>query len=313
MNPRRWCFLSAVATTMICMMICMSSGAEARNERHHGYFSHGDRDQKSVPRTSDNRPSRSQANGFGWAIGQMIGACEERVTELKTTPFDDVTRTVRPDEDQRDALEHIRNTMIGAADTLAATCPKDIPPELSEKLDLLTHVLDRIAASLAALRPAFVTFYGLLDDEQKARLVVNFSHNSQPKSDRDAPVGENEHRFANGIDAKQAPVCRQWVAALRTWPIREIDTGMSLSDEQRAALYEVAAAIYRAAGGLVMSCPAETPLTPVGRLDAEQKTLQAMRQGVDAIQSVLADFENSLNEEQKKWLDKVVTDPRAPR
>jgi hypothetical protein len=309
MNPRQWCFLFAVAITMICV----SSRAEARDERHHGYFLHKDQNQEPAPRTSGKRQSRGKENGFGWAIGQMIGACGERVTELKKTPFDDVTRTIRPDEDQRDALEHVRNTAIGAADTLAATCPKDIPPELSEKLDVLTHVLDRVAASLAALRPAFVTLYGLLDDEQKARLVINLSHNSQPQSDRDAPVSTNEHTFANRIDAKQDPICGQWVAALRSWPIRQIEIGMSLSDEQHAALYEVTAAIYRAAGGLVTSCPAEDPLTPVGRLDAGQKKLQAMRQGIDAIQSVLADFENSLNEEQKKRLDVVVnSNPRAP-
>jgi hypothetical protein len=236
----------------------------------------------------------------------MIGACGERVTEMNKTPFDDVTRTVRPDDHQRDALEQIRNTTIGAADSLAATCPKAIPPELNEQLDLLAHVLDRVEASLVALRPAFVAFYALLDDEQKGRLLVNLSPNSQPKSDKDAAVATKDNTFANGMDAQQDPICRQWVAALRNWPIRQIESRITLSDEQYAALHEVAAATYRAAAGLVMSCPAEKPLTPVGRLDAGQKKLVAMRQGIAAILPVLTDFENSLTDDQKRRFETVI-------
>jgi hypothetical protein len=95
-------------------------------------------------------------------------------------------------------------------------------------------------------------------------------------------------------------------AALRSWPIGEIARGMRLSDQQHAALHEVAAATYRAAGDLLASCPTDNPLTPVGRLDAEREEMRALLFGINAIQPVLADFEDTLNADQKKSLDAMV-------
>jgi hypothetical protein len=98
--------------------------------------------------------------------------------------------------------------------------------------------------------------------------------------------------FDNQQNADQEPVCRQWASILRSWPTRQIEAGTQLSDEQHAALYEVTAAFYHAASGLVSSCPAENPLTPLGRLEAEQKQLEALRQGIDIIQPVITGFES---------------------
>jgi hypothetical protein len=98
-----------------------------------------------------------------------------------------VSRTIRAGENQRHALEQIRSTASTAADTLAVTCPKDIPAPLGQRLDKLGVALDAIAASLATMRPAFAAFYESLDDEQKARLaVIDLSRQSQAKADRDS-------------------------------------------------------------------------------------------------------------------------------
>ena len=53
------------------------------------------------------------------------------------------------------------------------------------------------------------------------------------------------------------------------------------------------AAIYRAAGSLAGACAAKDRLTALGRLDAKQQQLQALRQSIDAIAPVLK-FEDSL-------------------
>ena len=63
----------------------------------------------------------------------------------------------------------------------------------------------------------------------------------------------------------------------------------------------------RAAGGLVGACPAEDRFTALGRLDAKQRQLQALRHGIDAIQPVLSKFENSLNDSQRTQLAIAVT------
>jgi hypothetical protein len=121
----------------------------------------------------------------------------------------------------------------------------------------------------------------LLDDEQKARLIVNSFRESQSESDSGSPVVRTEHTLNEGIPVVQDPVCNQFVAALRSWPIGQIETGITLTDEQHATLHEVAAAAYRAAGRLVTPCRAEHRLTTVRRLDSD-KWLDVSKNTLDA-------------------------------
>ena len=73
--------------------------------------------------------------------------------------------------------------------------------------------------------------------------------------------------------------CQQWMVSLRSWPVRQIEEGTSLSDEQHAALYELTAAFYRAAGRLGTACVADDRFTPPGRLEARQDALEALQKG----------------------------------
>ena len=89
---------------------------------------------------------------------------------------------------------------------------------------------------------------------------------------------------------------------LRSWPVRQIEEGASLSDEQHATLYELTAAIYRAAGQLVAFCNADDRLTPPGRLEARQNQLEALQNGIEAIRPAFARFESGLTDVQKAKL-----------
>jgi hypothetical protein len=241
-------------------------------------------------------------------IKRMIGACAGQAIEMKTMPFDLVFRTVQPNDAQRNALEQVRSRANEAAATLSASCPKDIPAELGHQLDRLGDALDSISASLAALRPALAAFYDALDDEQKARLVaIDFSRKPPSKTERRERRAANGGVPNDGPGATRDPVCDQWVVILRSWPVRQVERAISLSDEQHANLYDLTAAIYRAAGSLMGACPAEDRFTALGRLDAKQQQLQALRQGVDAIKPNLSKFENSLNDSQRTRLAIVIT------
>jgi hypothetical protein len=88
-------------------------------------------------------------------------------------------------------------------------------------------------------------------------------------------------------------------AILRRWPMRQIEDGIQLLDEQHAALHEVAAAFYNAVSGLVSSCPIENPFTPVGRLEAEQRQLEALKRGIEIIQPIITSFEKLLTGAQR--------------
>src|SRR4029077_7197126 len=103
---------------------------------------------------------------------------------------------------------------------------------------------------------------------------------------------------------------RAGCAILRSWPVRQVERAISLSDEQHADLHDLTAAIYRATGGLVGACPAEDNFTALGRLDAKQRQLEALRKGIDAIQPVLSTFENSLSDSQRVRVTTVINGSR---
>jgi hypothetical protein len=154
--------------------------------------------------------------------------------------------------------------------------------------------------SRASLRPSVMNFYTLLDDEQKARIVLNISAaTTLLKSDQTSGSGSTLGEVGQGP-------CSQWAVTLRSWPTKQIEMEMDLSDEQYAALYDVTAAMHRAAGDLMTSCPAQGYLTTIGRLDTQQKQLEALRHGVNATQPILARFENLLNAGQKTRLRAIV-------
>ena len=111
----------------------------------------------------------------------------------------------------------------------------------------------------------------------------------------------------NRADAERDPVCHQWVVMLRSWPVTQVERAISLSDEQHANLYDLTAVIYRAAGSLGGACAAKDRLTTLGRLDAKQQQLQALRQGIETIKPVLSKFEDSLSDSQRTRLAIAIT------
>lgn len=249
-------------------------------------------------RNKDNRRSATFAAG----LGEMIHACTDQAPGLRNVPLESVAQAIQlKTDDQRVALEQVRSSAESAARRLDANCPKSIPAELGAKLDTLDNGLSVAVDSLRRLRPALVKLYALLDDEQKGRLVaLSISRDAVTPSGR---AGNRKDRGSEGrADQDAKSICAQWAAKLRTWLVGQIDAGMQLSDTQRAALYELSAAIYRSAGDLVEACPVENPVTPVGRLDATYDELEALRQDIVAIRPSAAAFESALNDVQRKRL-----------
>jgi hypothetical protein len=70
-------------------------------------------------------------------------------------------------------------------------------------------------------------------------------------------------------------------------------------DAQRAKLQNLQSAASQAADTIKAACPTDVPPTPPARLAAVGQLLQAMLQGVETMQPALADFYDSLNDDQK--------------
>jgi hypothetical protein len=307
---------SRLVLSMVVIVLCASSSAEARRWRR--YYSQPYIDQSVVNDRNRNadressipsaRPFRSQGPAFGATVEQLIRGCNQEAIELKNWPFDSLAQIVGPDENQRNALQQMQDTAVKTADILASTCPKEIPAPLTARFDALKHGLEAFIAALDGVRPVIETFYTSLNDEQKARLVAMYmsNNNSREKSDQSRRSSRNGQTYRDASSTQQESICGKWAGALRDWPTRQIESNMTLSDTQHAALYDLTASTYRAAGTLIASCPTETSFTPLGQIEAKRKRVDALGQATSMIRPFLDRFTDTLNDEQKIRLTKIV-------
>jgi hypothetical protein len=247
-------------------------------------------------------------------------------------------RIADADEAQRRALDALRGGAKGAAERLASDCPQQVPPVLSTRLEAVEQGIDVAVEAFATLQPALQTFYGALDDEQKARLLRDMTRSGAPAAqrtrgrwrepayqqsgERSAERRERRSRwraYAEGRDPAErikpdnrtggasrmaapnpwAGACEDFAAALRGWPIREIERGVQLSEPQRVIFYELVTASLKAADTLVTACPADTALTPARRMETMLARLAAVRAATAVIRPALARFYEALDQGQK--------------
>lgn len=115
----------------------------------------------------------------------------------------------------------------------------------------------------------------------------------------------------DGSDLAQTPEsatdiaqsCSGFAPGVGGLPLDRIAAAVKPTESQRPAFDQLKAASAKAETLLKSACPSQPPLTPVGRLDALQKRLEAMDQAVDTLEGPLAAFSSALSEEQRKALD----------
>ena len=267
--------------------------------------------------------ARASSGAFGTVIEELVRGCAQRGTELVNWPFDEIARIADPNELQRRALQALRDAAKEAAERLASDCPQQVPAAPSARLEAVEQGIDIALAAFATLQPAMQAFYGALDDEQKARLQRDMTMSAAPapsaersreradqRSDqrreprRGATRGTKPDDRLSGASRIAAPklgvgACEGFAAALRGWPIREIERSVQLSEQQRVAFYEFVTASLKAANTLVTACPAATAITPARRMEVMVARLAAVRAAIAAIQPALTRFYEALDQGQK--------------
>jgi len=99
--------------------------------------------------------------------------------------------------------------------------------------------------------------------------------------------------------------CGGLAPGLTDLPMDRIEKALQPSGEQRASFDDLKAASTKAAEIMKASCPNEIPLTPISRLDAVEKRVDAMIQAVQLLRAPLDTFYGSLNDEQRRRLDSL--------
>ena len=218
----------------------------------------------------------------------MCGADSRDIAGL---PIDQFQQAIQPTDEQRAALDDLANASVKAAQDIKAACPTDIALTAPTGSRPCKQRIEAMIAAVQTVQPPLEKFYGLLSDEQKARLTA---------------LGDDQRQSRPAKTAGSlAQTCGAAQPGVMEWPTAEIDQTVRPTDAQRASLVALQNATTQAADLLKASCLTSDPLTPPARLAAVGKRLDTMLQAVKMVSSALNDFYGTLSDEQKARFEAI--------
>ncbi|MFZ3307980.1 MAG: Spy/CpxP family protein refolding chaperone, partial [Xanthobacteraceae bacterium] len=216
----------------------------------------------------------------------MAQSCNDEAAEVTGWPIDQIQDAVQPNQQQTALLDDLGNAIVEASHQIRMNCPTSVAFTPTDRLDQMHEQLQTLVTAVNIISPPLTKFYDSLSDEQKARF-----------NDIAPPAAQNNAKPEN---AQATPNLQaQCDAKVMAWPTDRIDSAIHPSDAQRSKLDALQSALSQAGNTIKAACPSEPPATPPERLAAVGKRLQAMLQAVETVQPVLANFYNSLSDDQK--------------
>lgn len=204
-------------------------------------------------------------------------------------PLPQLEKIIDGNEEQRAALNDLKEATLKAADALKQSCASEAPLTPVSRLDAMQRRLQAIGEANDAVKGPLVRLYSLLSDAQKqqleaiARSNVRHEQTVRPKEVNIAELCSNQAGFTNV-------------------PAERIAGTIQLTSEQKAELEKLKAASAKASDELKASCPATSPDALDARLDAARQRVTALIQAVDTVRPAVHDFYASLSDEQKAAL-----------
>lgn len=186
-----------------------------------------------------------------------------------------IEQTIAPTDVQKGALDALRAAARHGFEYFDASCPSDQPQSPGSRLDAMEDRIWAARQALLILRAPTDTLYASLSDEQKARL--------------NGPAVRPDQREAT---------CAQATPEL---PFAQLGAGRGVrpTEEQRAGADALKTTSAMLAKAVAASCPSGMPATPVARLDAADKRLNALLYAVATLRAPLDAYYTALNAAQK--------------
>jgi hypothetical protein len=234
------------------------------------------------------RSTSGAANPSSNAPSGVAQMCGDDSQEIAGLPIDRIQQALNPNDEQRKALDDLANASVKAAQSIKSACPNDVASTAPARLAAMQTRLEAMISAVRIVQPPLDHFYGLLNDEQKARLTS---------------LGEDQRRSRNDQGAL-AQNCGNAGQATE-WPAAEIDRRVHPTDAQRASFDNLKDASAKAADLLKGTCQPNEALTPPARLSAAGKRLDAMLQAVETVKSALDSLYSELSDEQKAQFESI--------
>src|SRR3954465_5831455 len=147
-----------------------------------------------------------------------VSICGNDSRDVAGIPVDQIEQAIQPNEAQRAALDDLANASIQAARTIRSACPTHVVLTASGRLLAMQQRIEAMISAVALVRPPLEKFYGLLDDEQKARF------NALAEDRRKVSVASNTRgQAAQGSDQAAVQGCSAAPPAALAWPGAEIE------------------------------------------------------------------------------------------
>jgi hypothetical protein len=234
-----------------------------------------------APRTRSSRHSEAEAS--------LADMCGSDSRDIAGFPIEQFRGAIQPNNEQSAALDDLANASRKAAETIRSSCPGDVALTAPSRLATMEQRVEAMRSAVTIVQPALEKFYGLLTDEQKAKITA-LAADQQPARREDLP--------SNGNCNAAQPDAPEWPSGL-------IDRNVKPTDAQRASLTALQDAAAKAADLLKSSCPPEDARTPPARLAAVATRLDAMLQAILTMRPALDNFYNSLTDEQRAAFDAI--------
>ncbi len=214
--------------------------------------------------------------------------CTEPENGITAWPIASIDKAVQPTPEQRALLDELKGAAARAAAAFKESCGDSYAMTPPGRLRVMTSRINATLEAVRIVRPALEKFYGSLSDEQQARfnaLGPDLSASSQPQPQQEANA--------------RSDTCGEPKSGLTQLPIERIEAVVRPAGTQKEALDRLSGATEKAVQGLQAACPDDVPLTPVGRLEAMEKRLEAMMQAANLMRPALDEFYATLSSEQK--------------
>ena len=233
---------------------------------------------------TDFRP-RKRASVSRQTLRQLCREPDEGVTAW---PIASIARAVQPTPEQRALLDDLKAAAAKAADVFKESCVDSQAMTPPGRLRAMTNRVSATLDAVKIVRPALEQFYNSLNDEQKARFNALGPN-----------VGERSRRQQEQQANTEAERCGEPKSSLTQLPIERIEAVIHPAGKQKEALERLSKATKDAVEELQAACPDDVPLTPVGRLEAMERRLDAMLRAAALVQPALDEFYAALSNEQK--------------
>jgi hypothetical protein len=220
---------------------------------------------------------------------QLTLTCGEDVSDVTGLPIDLYRQALQPSEALSAALDDLALAVTKATQDVKISCPSEMPLTAPGRIAAMQRRFEAMIAATELVQPALDKFYGLLNDEQKAK-VNAIGQAPPPGQTADPPLQDCGPSMLSGMEL----------------PAAIIDKAVHLTDDQRKSLVALQNADTQAAADLLKaSCGADNPITPPARLAAVHKRLDAMLAAVKMVSAALNDFYAMLSDEQKAKFEAI--------